>query len=116
MSVTEKVASGTFKKEFGRVLEDARENPITITRHGRDFVTVLSSKDFEAIQEAVLGDYFLEKVRQGEMTFLSALQEEKRIMKDVADAEIAYQAGRYKQLSPDYIDDIKKRAVKKHEW
>lgn len=113
-AATVKVASGIFKKEFGRILEDARERPITITRHGRDFVTILSAKDFESIQEAVLGEYFLEKVKLGEMTFLEALHEEKRIMKDVAAAELAYQEGRYKHLSPDYIDDIKQRALARH--
>lgn len=112
---TEKVASGTFKKEFGRVLEEARENPITITRHGRDFVTLLSSKDFAAIQEATLGEYFLEKVQRGEMHFLDALREEQRIMQDVAEAENDYAQGHYKTLIPNYIDDIKSRATARHE-
>lgn len=86
----EKVASGTFKKDFGRVLQDAHRNTVTITRHGRDYVTLVPSEDFEAIQSEVLGEYFLEKVRNREMTFLEAIREERKILDDVRQTEIDY--------------------------
>lgn len=96
--IMEKVASGTFKKDFGRVLQDAHRKTVTITRHGRDYVTLLPSEDFEAIQSEVLGEYFLEKVKNGELSFLEAIREERRILDDVRQAEIDYENGKYVEL------------------
>ncbi len=76
----EKIAATTFKKEFGRVMEDAHSHPITITRHGQDFVTMLPSSVFEEIKSNLLGEYFLEKVDSGAMGFIEALREERRIL------------------------------------
>lgn len=109
----EKVASGEFKKDFGRVLQEAYRKPVTITRHGRDFVTLVASEDFFAIQSEVLGEYYLEKVQTGEMSFLEAVRAEKKVLDDVAQAKADYEAGEYFDYHPNYLADIKQKFLAK---
>ncbi len=109
----EKVASGEFEKDFDRVLQDAYSNPVTITRHGRDFVTLVASEDFFALQNEVLGEYYLEKVQTGEMSLLEAVRAEKKILDDVVQAKQDYDSGNYFEYHPNYADDIKQKFLAK---
>lgn len=109
----EKVASGEFKKEFGKVLQEAYRNPVTVTRHGRDFVTLVPSQDYFAIQSEILGEYFLQKVQRGEMSFLEAVRTEKKIMNDVTQARQDYEEGQYVAYQPNYVNEIKQKFLSK---
>ncbi|PIQ92395.1 MAG: prevent-host-death protein [Parcubacteria group bacterium CG11_big_fil_rev_8_21_14_0_20_39_22] len=47
------------KNNFGRLLDDARESPVSIEKHGRRVAVVVSSKDydeFEKIRDAYWGE------------------------------------------------------------
>jgi prevent-host-death family protein len=39
------------KNEFGRLLDTARAEPVTILKHGRPVVVVLSVEEFERLKE-----------------------------------------------------------------
>ncbi|MBS9783010.1 MAG: type II toxin-antitoxin system prevent-host-death family antitoxin [Pasteurella sp.] len=109
----EKVASGEFKKDFGKVLQEAYRKPVTITRHGRDFVTLVSSQDFFAIQNEILGEYYLEKVQSGAMSFLEAVRAEKKIINDIIQARQDYDDGKYFEYHAGYSADIKQKFLSK---
>jgi len=45
-----RVSSAEFQKQFGLYTEKAQREPVTVTRHGRDSVVLLSVADYERLR------------------------------------------------------------------
>ena len=48
------VTANEAKSHFGTLLDDARDAPVAITKHGKRTAVVISAKEYEAYQEAKL--------------------------------------------------------------
>ena len=45
------ISSKDAKNGFGRLLDTARAEPVTVQKHGRPFVVVLSVEEYERLKE-----------------------------------------------------------------
>lgn len=50
-----RVSAAEFQKQFGAYSEQAQREPVTITKHGRDSLVLLSSETYELMKEAYYG-------------------------------------------------------------
>lgn len=105
-----RVTSADFKKDFGKTMETAMRDSIIVTRHGRDIVTMFSSQAVKKAQEELLGEYFLDKVQQGEIDFFEALIEERKIMESVYAARLDHIEGHTQTASPEFLTQLKRKA------
>ena len=75
------------KNTFGRLLDDARMEPITIEKHGRAVVVVLSIDEYsrlEGLEEAYWAAKADEAVARGDW---AGVEESERTLKDILNAE-----------------------------
>ncbi len=114
MVTMECVPSAVLKKDFGRVMDEVQHTPVTVTRHGRNIATIFSNKKLEEAAEKLLWEYFLEKVKNGEIDLLEALEQEAMIMNDVKKAREDMANGRVTEVTDDYFDNLKARVYKKN--
>jgi prevent-host-death family protein len=47
-----RVSAAELQKQFGAYSEKAQREPVTITKHGRDSLVLVSSETFEKLREA----------------------------------------------------------------
>ena len=66
-----KVTSGEFLKHFGRYHDAARLEPVTITKHGRDSVVMLSADEYQRLKRR---DRQVLRVEQLDEGFLKELE------------------------------------------
>jgi len=55
MRVMPKLSADEAKARFGELLDRARQEPITIEKHGRPVAVVMSSEEFDHLQAMKLG-------------------------------------------------------------
>ncbi len=84
-----------------------------MTQHGRNIATIFSQKRLQQASKNLLGEYFFEKVNNGEMDLLEALEQEAMIINDVKKAHEDIENGRGIEVTDDYFDNLKARVYKK---
>ena len=74
------------KQHFGRVMDEALQSPVAITKHGRPTVVMISNHEYEAYkkaqteklqQEVKMG---FEQIERGEISNLSADEVAERVL------------------------------------
>ena len=86
-----RVSAREAKNRFGRLIDDAQREPVTIEKNGRPFAVVQSYADFEATQQAKL-----EALRLGIGEARAALVLDHQVPFDKTAAEEIKAAGRKK--------------------
>ncbi len=80
------VAAREAKNEFGRLLDTAQREPVTIERHGRPVAVVLSIEDYERF-EALDDAYWAMRAEEGERSGWLGPEESERFLNSIVDAE-----------------------------
>ncbi len=79
------VAAREAKNEFGRLLDTAQREPVTIERHGRPVAVVLSIEDYERF-EALDDAYWAGRAEEGLRSGSLGPEESERWLNSVLDA------------------------------
>jgi len=72
------ITANDAKQNFGKVIDEALQEPVSITRHGRPSVVVLSNRDYQAFIESQHTRLKIEismgfqQIERGEISELSA--------------------------------------------
>lgn len=69
-----KVTSGELLRHFGRYHDAARQNPVTITKHGRDSVVMVSAEEYERLKRRDRQVLRVEELDEGFLQALEAAQ------------------------------------------
>ncbi len=106
----ERIASSQFRDDFGSVMDRVQHSSVTITKRGRDFVSLFSQKRINDTAKELLWEYPLQLVENGEMDILEALVFQNRIQKDIDIANEQYKNGEFYEATDDFFDSFKERA------
>lgn len=80
------VSSVEIRKNFAKIMDDAKESPITIQKNGKDHIVMMSVKKYEelqALEDRMYGE--LAKSLDKEENFLSA-QDSAKLLSKILDA------------------------------
>jgi len=78
------------RRRFGRLLETARREPVTITKNGRAAAMILSASDIEliaAVEGFIEERYWRERVADAERGGYVGARESNRILREALNAE-----------------------------
>ncbi len=73
------------KNGFGRLLDAARRQPVTIQKNGRPVAVMLSSEEYERL-EALENAYWLARAKEAEAEGYLGTAEGERMIGDLTDA------------------------------
>lgn len=80
------LSSKEAKDKFGVLMDTARREPVTITKHSRPAVVVVSSERYAEL-EAAEDRYWLELARQGRESGSMGVEASEAYIRSVLDAE-----------------------------
>jgi antitoxin Phd len=78
------------RRRFGRLLETARREPVTITKNGRAAAMILSASDIEliaAVEGFIEERYWRERIAEAERGGYVGARESNRILREALNAE-----------------------------
>ncbi len=99
------------KQRFGRLVDEAQHNPVSITKHNRDIAVIVSAEKLKHLSKAVLSDYFKAQVDNDSMTFFEALDRQTEIENKAAYAVEQHKFGATKLADDAFFEGIKEQAL-----
>ncbi len=81
------VATATqAKTQFGKILEEAGREPVTIKKSGRDVAVILSFNEYKRVTE-IEDKYWLKKAQQAHKEGFIGIKASKKLLDDLLNAE-----------------------------
>jgi prevent-host-death family protein len=80
------LAAKEAKNSFGRLLDTARQEPVTIEKNGRAVAVILSLEEFERLQ-ALEEEYWLARARAAEKGGFLGRKKSEKLLQDLLSAE-----------------------------
>jgi prevent-host-death family protein len=80
------VTSKEAKERFGVVIDAARREPVTVTRHKRKWVVIMSAERYEEL-EALEDAYWVARAEAGEKSGYLSVEESEAFLQEMLNAE-----------------------------
>ena len=80
------VTSKEAKERFGVVIDAARREPVTVTRHKRKWVVIISAERYEEL-EALEDRYWIARAEAGEKSGFIGVEESEAFIQGILNAE-----------------------------
>jgi len=80
------IAAAEAKNSFGKLLDLAQKNPITIEKKGRAVAVVMSMEEYERLEE-LENSYWFDKAEKAEKEGFLSKGESNKLLKDLLDVK-----------------------------
>lgn len=95
------------KNQFGQLLDDAQQSPVTITKHNRPVGVLLSINKLTAIADSFLSEPLKQRLRVGEVSLVEAIEEQMQMDNHIRTVLADVDAGNYSEADDNFFARIR---------
>ena len=99
------------KNGFGQLLDEARREPVAVTKNNREIAAMFSMEDVHALAEAFLAEPLKQDVADGTLNVIEALMAQIALNKRLEASRLAMSEGKGVVADAAYFDRLRARAT-----